>query len=45
MRRFPIGRGFGLGRIFALLFLARHPAIAVVVVVVALGVYLYRRRH
>jgi hypothetical protein len=39
-------RGFGFGRMFGLLFLFRHPVVLVVVIaVVALAVYLYRRRR
>ncbi|MGZ4495576.1 MAG: hypothetical protein ACXVWU_12805 [Nocardioides sp.] len=43
MRRFRYPRGFG--RLFALLFLVRHPAFILVLAAVALVVYLYRRRR
>ena len=41
MRRFPFRRGFG--HLFGLVFLVRHPILLVVVAVVLLGIYLYRR--
>jgi hypothetical protein len=43
VRRFPFRRGFGFGHFFGLVFLIRHPIVLVVVVVVLLGIYLYRR--
>ena len=43
MRRFPFRRGFGFGHLFGLIFLVRHPILFVVIVVVLLGIYLYRR--
>lgn len=36
-------RGFGIGNLFGLLFLIRHPEFLVVVAVIVLAVYLYRR--
>lgn len=43
MRRIRFPRGFG--HLFGLLFLFRHPILLVVLAVVVLGVYLYRRRR
>lgn len=43
VRRFPFRRGFGFGHLFGLIFLVRHPILFVVIVVVLLGIYLYRR--
>jgi len=44
VRRLP--RPFGFRRLFGLLFLFHHPVFLVVVIaVVAIGVYLYRRRR
>ena len=44
MRRVP--RPFGFRRLFGLLFLLHHPVVlGVVIAVVVLVVYLYRRRH
>ena len=42
MRRTRV-RGFGIGNLFGLLFLMRHPEFLVVVAVIVLAVYLYRR--
>ena len=39
--RFPRG----VGHLFGLLFLIRHPIFIVVVVAVAVGVYLYNKRR
>jgi hypothetical protein len=43
----PLGfrRGFGFGHFFFLLFLFRHPLVLLVVGVVVLAVYLFRRRR
>lgn len=38
-------RGFGIGNLFGLLFLLRHPEFLVVVAIIVLAVYLYRRRR
>ncbi len=43
MRRFRYPRGFG--HAFGLLFLVRHPLFLLVVAVVVLVVWLYRRRR
>ena len=45
MRRMRRRRGFGLGRLFGLLFLVRHPIFLLVFVLIALAIYLYRRRR
>ncbi|HET7355060.1 MAG TPA: hypothetical protein VFJ09_00120 [Nocardioidaceae bacterium] len=45
MRRFPFRRGFGFGHLFGLVFLVRHPILLVVIAVVLVAVYLYRRRR
>jgi 4-amino-4-deoxy-L-arabinose transferase-like glycosyltransferase len=45
MRRRRYGRRIGLGRLFGLLFLFRHPAVLLVVVAVLVVLYLYRRRR
>ena len=45
MRRFPFRRGFGFGHLFGLVFLVRHPILLVVIAVVVLAIYLYRRRR
>lgn len=45
MRRFPFRRGFGFGHLFGLVFLVRHPILLVVIAVVLLAIYLYRRRR
>ena len=43
----PLGfrRGFRFGHFFFLLFLFRHPLVLLVVGVVVLAVYLFRRRR
>lgn len=43
MRRIRYRRGFG--HLFGLLFLLRHPLLLLVVAVVLVAVYLYRRRR
>jgi hypothetical protein len=44
VRRIP--RPFGFRRVFGLLFLFHHPVVLVVLIaVVAIAVYLYRRRR
>jgi hypothetical protein len=45
VRRFPFRRGFGFGHLFGLVFLVRHPILLVVIAVVLLAIYLYRRRR
>jgi hypothetical protein len=45
VRGFGFRRGFGFGHLFGLLFLFRHPLVLLVVGVVVLGIYLYRRRR
>ena len=45
MRRFAFRRGFGFGHLFGLVFLVRHPILLVVIAVVLLAIYLYRRRR
>ncbi|HEU5043613.1 MAG TPA: hypothetical protein VFT75_05720 [Nocardioidaceae bacterium] len=45
MRRFPFRRGFGFGHLFGLVFLVRHPILLVVIAVVLVAIYLYRRRR
>ena len=45
MRRFPFRRGFGFGHLFGLVFLVRHPIVLVVIAVVLVAIYLYRRRR
>ena len=42
---FGFRRGFGFGHFFFLLFLFRHPLVLLVVGVVVLAVYLFRRRR
>lgn len=45
VRRFRLPRGFGFGRLFGLWFLFHHPVFILVIGVVALAVYLARRRR
>jgi hypothetical protein len=45
VRRFPFRRGFGFGHLFGLVFLVRHPILLVVIAVVLVAIYLYRRRR
>jgi hypothetical protein len=45
VRRFPFRRGFGFGHLFGLVFLVRHPLLLVVIAVVLVAIYLYRRRR
>ena len=45
MRRRRFGRRGGLGNLLGLLFLLRHPVVLLVLAVVVLVVYLYRRRR
>ena len=45
MRRFRFRRGFGFGHLFGLIFLIRHPIFLVVIAVVLVAIYLYRKRR
>jgi hypothetical protein len=44
-RRYYPRRRFGIGHAFGLLFLFRHPLVAVILIAVVLLVALYRRRR
>jgi 4-amino-4-deoxy-L-arabinose transferase-like glycosyltransferase len=45
VRRRRFGRRGGLGNLLGLLFLLRHPVVLLVLAVIVLVVYLYKRRR